>query len=338
MLDERKAAILRAVVEEYIHTAQPVGSTKVANSSGLGVSPATVRNEMAVLEQEGYLHQPHTSAGRVPTDKGYRQFVDHLGDSKMSAGALGIGEAQQVSSFFDRAHGELEQMLANTSRLLADLTHYAAVVVGAPAEKATVRSVQLVELTPTVVLAVAVLANGAVEKHTLELVTPVSEEILSDAGTIVAGALIGKTLADSLDQPTDTAGVASEIADRVLGAFTEAHQGIPAEQVFVGGTSQIAAAFDAVETVGKVLTILEQQLVVVTLLRDVLGRGLSVAIGSETGMEPLAACSLIVAPYEVDGEEAGTIGVLGPTRMDYARALASVALVSQDLGKRLSEG
>jgi heat-inducible transcriptional repressor len=333
MLDERKAAILRAVVEEYIHTAQPVGSGHVARTSGLGVSPATVRNEMAALEHDGYLAQPHTSAGRIPTDKGYREFVDHLGDS-----ALAIPEAQQVRTFFDRAHGELEQMLADTSRLLANLTSYAAVVVGAPTEQATVRSVQLVQLAPTVVLAVAVLANGTIEKHTIELGDEIGDADIDDAAALVSGALIGKTLTKRAEVTGAPAGAAAALAAHALGAFAAAHTEASVEQVYVGGTSQVAAAFDAVETVGKVLTILEQQLVVVTLLRDVLDRGLSVAIGSETGMEPLAACSLIVAPYQVGGEAAGTIGVLGPTRMDYAKALASVALVSEDLGRRLSEG
>ncbi len=333
MLDERKAAILRAVVEEYISTAQPVGSGRVARARGVEVSSATVRNEMVVLEQEGYLQQPHTSAGRIPTEKGYRQFVDHLGDS-----ALDLGGAQQVRTFFDRAHGELEEMLSDTSRLLADLTSYAAVVVGAPTEQAIVRSVQLVALAPQVVLAVAVLANGTIEKHTIELSAAIDDEAVARASSHLASTLIGHTLVEhvALDG-TGVVAIDSLVAD-ALGAFQAAHRESGADQVYVGGASRVVAAFDAVDTVSQVLTILEQQLVVVSLLRDVLDRGLSVAIGSETGMEPLAACSLIVAPYEVDGEAAGTIGVLGPTRMDYSRALAAVALVSQDLGRRLTEG
>src|SRR5437763_8111261 len=122
-LDERKAAILRAIVEEHISTAQPVGSQTIARSRGLGVSSATVRNEMAVLEREGYLVQPHTSAGRIPTDKGYRFFVDPLAPP----GKLGATQRQQVQDFFARTHGELEQMLHDTSRLLSQLTDYAAV-------------------------------------------------------------------------------------------------------------------------------------------------------------------------------------------------------------------
>src|SRR4051812_40907501 len=171
VLDQRKASILRAVVEEYIDSAQPVGSGHVAAAPGVEVSPATVRNEMAVLEQEGYLVQPHTSAGRIPTDKGYRYFVDTL----VGPAPLGQDAAQQVKAFFNRAHGEIEQMLFDTTRLLSDLTDSAAVVVGPAHEQATVRSVQLVGLAPRVVLLVAVLSNGSVEKRTIELDEDVDE-------------------------------------------------------------------------------------------------------------------------------------------------------------------
>jgi len=159
MLDDRKAAILRAVVEEYIDTAQPVGSSHVMQAPGVQVSSATVRNDMATLEQEGYLRQPHTSAGRIPTEKGYRFFVDTLG----TPASLRATDAQQVRTFFEKAHGELEQMLQDTSRLLGDLTSYAGVVVGPGPTEATVRSVQVVALTGSTALVVLVLSNGVVE-------------------------------------------------------------------------------------------------------------------------------------------------------------------------------
>jgi heat-inducible transcriptional repressor len=151
MLDDRKAAILRLVVEEYIETAQPVGSATVARQRDLGVSPATVRNEMGTLEREGYLVQPHTSAGRIPTDKGYRFFVDTLA----RPGPLDAAQTQQVRDFFARAHGELEEMLHDTSRLLSSLTDYAAVVIAPSHEAATLRSIQLVGLSARVALLVA---------------------------------------------------------------------------------------------------------------------------------------------------------------------------------------
>jgi len=333
MLDERKATILRAVVAEYIETAQPVGSGHVASAPGVNVSSATVRNDMAVLEAEGYLAQPHTSAGRVPTEKGYRFFVDQLG----GPGRLGATEAQQVRSFFAHTHGELERMLADTSRLLSSLTNYAAVVVAPQHEVATIRSVQLVGLAPRVVLVVGVLSNGAIEKHTIELDDDVDELTVNAAGVRLSTLVVGRTLASIGDVAASTGGaVVDRLVDRSLGALRGEHR--HDDQVFIGGTSEMVSAFDAVRTVSEILRILEQQLVVVGLLEDVLRRGLSVAIGRETGNEALADCSLVVAPYLVDGEPAGTIGVLGPTRMHYDQALSAVAVVADRLGRRLSEG
>jgi heat-inducible transcriptional repressor len=334
MLDERKASILRAVVEEYIETAQPVGSGHVANAPGVAVSSATVRNDMAVLEQEGYLHQPHTSAGRVPTDKGYRFFVDAL-----TQPSLDQSSAQQVRSFFNRAHGEIESMLQDTTRLLSTLTNTAAVVVGPPhQDAATVRSVQLVGLAPNLALFVAVLSNGSVEKRSVDLPVEATEDQLARASAVLAQRLVGHKAADAaaVGQPSGSPEVDAVLVG-VAAALVAPSQ--PDDTpVFVGGAARIAGGFEAIETVRPVLAILEQQLVVVSLLRDVLDRGQQVAIGTETGMEPLAECSLVVAPYVVDGEPAGTIGVLGPTRMDYPQALAAVAVVSKRLGRRLSEG
>jgi len=333
MLDERKAAILRAVVEEYIDTALPVGSSHVVKSSGVHVSSATVRNDMATLEQEGYLLQPHTSAGRIPTEKGYRFFVDNLGQPASLRGS----EAIQVRSFFEQAHGELEQMLQDTSKLLGNLTTYAGVVVGPTPTEATLRSIQVVGITDTSALVVAVLSNGAVEKHTIELPEPVSEERIGAATAHLASHLTGVARSDVRVLPATGDPATDALCAQALGSLGR-DGGEESDQVFVGGTSQVARAFDAIETVREVLGILEQQYVVVTLLRDVLDRGLQVAIGTETGMAPLAECALIVAPYQVEGEAVGTIGVLGPTRMDYPQALAAVAVVSHRLSQRLTEG
>ena len=333
-LDDRKAGILRAVVEEYIDTAQPVGSSRIVHTGGLQVSAATVRNELSVLEREGYLTQPHTSAGRIPTEKGYRFFVDQL----TPKGSLQPAQRQAVQSFFNTTHGALEQMLHDTSRLLSNLTDYAAVVVGPPHEAATIRSIQLVGLAPRVALLVAVLSNGVVEKRSIELEADTGDDVIADASSRLAAALVGKVVGDP-EVVVPAAGDAGidGVVTRALAELHSSHDDEP-DHVFVGGASRMASAFDAVGTVGQVLQILEQQYVVVTLLKDVLDRGLSVAIGSEVGHESLAECSVVVAPYEVEGEAAGTIGVVGPTRMKYPQALAAVALVSQRLGRRLSEG
>ncbi|MGH9064636.1 MAG: heat-inducible transcriptional repressor HrcA [Acidimicrobiales bacterium] len=336
-MEERKAAILRAVVTEYIDTAQPVGSTHVVDAPGVSVSAATVRNEMGALEHEGYLTQPHTSAGRIPTDKGYRFFVDQL----TAPVTLKPGQRHQVGDFFARAHGELEQMLHDTSTLLSRLTDQAAVVVAPHHDVATIRSVQLVGMNRRTVLVVVVLSGGAIEKRTLELAEEVGDERLAAASAHLMGHLVGRTMGERAPVRAPVPATGDAATDAVVAAAVDAVGRVgeeEADQLYVGGASRMANAFDAVETVRSVLGILEQQYVVITLLRDVIDRGLSVAIGSEHGVAPLADCALVVARYQVEGEEGGSVGVLGPTRMNYPQALAAVAVVGERLGRYLSEG
>lgn len=331
MLDDRKTAILSAVVHEYIATAQPVGSSHIASAPGVGVSSATVRNEMAVLEQEGYLVQPHTSAGRIPTDKGYRFFVDHLS----GPGRVDAATSRRVGDFFAAAHGRLEEMLHQTSDLLTGLTKNAAVVLGPKAEAAVIRGVQIVRLSTNTATVVLVFGNGTVENEVIEIADDTSDAALAAATVHLASSLTGSTLAsvaaipDSGDASVDS--LCTTAVDAVRLASTDDH-------VYVGGASTVAEAFDAVEVVRQVLHTLEQQFVVVSLVRDIVDRGMSVAIGVEHGVEPLSACSVVVAPVVVDGEHVGSVGVLGPTRMNYPQAMATVDIVSDRLGRRLGEG
>jgi heat-inducible transcriptional repressor len=331
MLDERKTAILSAVVQQYISTAQPVGSSHIADAPTVKVSSATVRNEMAVLEHEGYLIQPHTSAGRIPTDKGYRYFVDHLS----SPGTLDKAATKQVGEFFSAAHGRLEELLHDTSNLLAALTNNAALVVGPRADAVAVRRVQLVSLSPTLATVVVVFANGAVENSTLDLVDGDDDVRLSAAGVHISGALDGLPLS-AVDRISTTGDPG---VDRIcVDALRVLKQISSDDQVYTGGVSSVARSFDAVDVVRSVLRALEQQFVVVTLVSDIVNRGMSVAIGVEHGVEPLSACSVVVAPVVVDGEHLGSIGVLGPTRMNYPLALATVDVVSEQLAHRIEEG
>lgn len=331
MLDERKTAILRAVVEEYITTAQPVGSGHVASAPAVRVSPATVRNEMAVLEQEGYLTQPHTSAGRIPTDKGYRFFVDHL----TPPGKLGEMQRVQVAHFFEQANLRLEELLARTSSLVAGMTQHASVVVGPPVAAAEIRSVQLVGLSSRLAMVVAVLSNGNVETEHVELSEEDGPARLAAVTAHLQATLAGHTLGKLPEGPP----TGDPETDKLCAAAVEALRRQDTDDpLFVGGTASMADAFDAVDVVRQVLHVLEQQYVVVTLVRDILDRGLSVAIGAEHGVEPLAVCSVVLAPVVVDGEQLATVGVLGPTRMNYPQALATVDVVSEHLGRRLADG
>jgi heat-inducible transcriptional repressor len=345
-LDERKAAVLRAIVEQYVDTAQPVGSQTVTSMTGLGVSAATVRNEMSLLEREGYIAQPHPSAGRVPTDRGYRYYVDHLA----GAGQLPAIERRRIVEFFSSATFAMDQLLAQTSQLLAGVTSHAAVVVGPELQAVMVRAANLVMLQPRVVLAVVVLSNGSVEKEVVVFDDDLSENDVADASARFARQFAGRRLADVAApvgerSPDDRARAHSTAAHRVgeivnrsciaLQTRLEQHQ---SEPLYVGGTSRLAAEHDAFVTTStsRLLELLEQHVVLASLMRELLGPGLTVSIGSENTSVDLRECSLVLAPYLVEGEQAGTVGVLGPTRMDYRKAQAAVFTVSQQLGRQLS--
>jgi heat-inducible transcriptional repressor len=337
-LDERKATILRAIVEEHITTAQPVGSQTIARSRGLGVSSATVRNDMTVLEREGYLVQPHTSAGRIPTDLGYRFFVDNFERQP------GLAPAQRrvVSDFFTlfaSAHQVLEDLLHETSQLLARVSTHTAVVVGPHVEASTVRSVQLVTLQPSLVLALAILSNGRVEKSILHVPADTDDATIATAAALLDTQLAGARWT-SLPELRPVAGpdadtLAREARDALV---ARADQDI-LEPLYVGGASRLAAeqeAFPTSTSATRLLELLERQVEVVSLVHDLLDQGPTVRIGSENPIDELRDCSIVVAPYRVDGEVAGTVGVLGPTRMDYRQALAAVEAISQQLGDVLS--
>lgn len=334
MLDDRKASILGALVQAYIETALPVGSGRLASALALDVSSATVRNEMAQLEAAGYLAKPHTSAGRIPTEQGYRFFVDNL----VEPIRLAPMDRQQVRSFFGNAHGEMEWILQETSKLLAAVTGSAGVVVAPHSDHEILRSVQVVDLGAGHALLVIVTANGSVEKHALQLAEDDREleETLARATSHLSTHLCGHCLAALPQVPL----TGRELIDKVLVQVRGALDDLAAiqETAYVGGASVMAEALDDPDRIRRVLDLLERQIVVVGLIRDLMDRGLSVAIGSETGVEPLVDCSLVVAPYNIGGEVAGSIGVLGSTRMNYPQVLATVGVVGRRLSDHLTEG
>jgi heat-inducible transcriptional repressor len=338
-LDERKAAILRAIVEEHIATAQPVGSQTIAQSRHLGVSSATVRNDMTILEREGFIAQPHTSAGRIPTDLGYRFFVDTLARQ----GALPVEQKRAVDDFFDlfsSAHQVLEDLFHETSQLLSRVSTHTAVVVGPHTESVTVRSVQLVRLQPNLVLALAVLSTGAVEKSALHLATDVDDATLQAATAALDTSLSGERWPLKADALVVSSPAAADLAREARDALVQRGEHVVSEPLYVGGASRLAHDADAFappNNAARLLELLEHQVEVVSLVRDLLDeQGTRVSIGAENPLDELSDCSIVVAPYTVDGEVAGTVGVLGPTRMDYRQALAAVEAISEQLGRVLS--
>ena len=273
---------------------------------------------MSVLEREGFITQPHTSAGRVPTDRGYRFFVDHFAPIS----TLASPQRREVSDFFNSATGVIDQLLHDTSQLLARITRHAAVVVGPIADAAVVRAVHLVPLDTVNVLVIAVLGNGTVEREIVRFDEEIPPTLIERAEVALAQKLVGLELADVVpgeprttsddDRPvragTPTTSPTFAL-DALVGRTTSA------EPLFVGGASRLAAeseAFNSPESVSRLLGLLEQHVVVVGMIRELLGPGLTVTIGSEHKRSDLQECSLVLAPYLVDGTFAGTVGVLGP--------------------------
>jgi heat-inducible transcriptional repressor len=335
-LDDRKSAILRAIVEEYIGSAQPVGSQTIAQTRDLGVSAATVRNEMSALERDGYIAQPHTSAGRIPTDKGYRFYVDRF----TGEGSLPPTQRREVADFFTSAARVMDDLLHDTSLLLARLTSHAAVIVGPQPDVAVVCSVTLVRLQPRIVLAVAVLSNGAVEKEHVVLDHDVTDDDIAQATARLSQHLLGSTFAAISDPPRRPGrpDAAQQMVSMVCDGLRR-NASIGSEPLFVGGASRLAAeheAFSNARVAAHLLELLEEHVVMVALMRELLGPGVTVRIGSEHARDDLRDCSVVLAPYLIEGQPGGTVGVLGPTRMDYRQAQAAVATVSRQLSRSLS--
>ncbi len=339
-LDERKSAILKAIVQDYVRAGEPVGSKRLVEDNSLGVSAATVRAEMAALEEAGFITHPHTSAGRVPTDKGYRYFVDTL----TATAPLQPEHAAALEGLL-LGSSDLEDLLRRTSSALSRLTRFAALVVAPRLDRSRLRHVELVQLGPNSVMAVIIVDTGRVEKRMLDLDAPVAEHDVQRARHAVNEAAAGLRLHQA---PDVVAGVATgaptevrPLVDAVAGAVRSAVGGGPAgEQLFVGGTANIAGAgyFDRLEQVKGVVETLEEQVVVLEMLRDALEESdPGVRIGGELPLVELAACSVVAARYETTGGSAGSLGVLGPTRMDYPRTLAAVQAVASSLEKALAE-
>ena len=338
-LDERKAAVLRAIVEHYVDAAQPVGSQTVTSTAGLGVSAATVRNEMSVLEREGYITQPHTSAGRVPTDRGYRYYVDHLAGATQLAGP----ERRRIAEFFTtatrgarRALGPDESPARGGDRArgrrrgagVASRRRARRESRTAPGARPACRRRALERLGRK--------RDGQLRRRPFGRRRRSRERCSSPVSSTAAGSPTRHEPAPSATAAPDDIARIVQAARVALRRHLEQHE---REPLYVGGASRLAAEHDAFVTTStaRLFELLEQHAVLAGLMRELLGPGLTVRIGAENLRDDLVECSLVLAPYLVQGEIAGTVGVLGPTRMDYRKAQAAVATVSQQLGRQLSQ-
>ncbi|WP_432548669.1 heat-inducible transcriptional repressor HrcA [Kineococcus sp. SYSU DK004] len=344
MSDDRRLAVLRAIVEDYVSTHEPVGSKALVERHRLGVSPATIRNDMAVLEDEGYITQPHTSAGRIPTDKGYRLFVDRLATVK----PMSTAEKRAIQTFLDGAV-DLDDVVDRTVRLLAQITRQAAVVQYPSLSRAAVRHVEVVPVGGRSALLVLITDTGRVEQRVVELRSAADPAALVTSLTAlrtrlnaaVAGHRLQEArvaLTDVVQQtPTEDMAVAAEVAAALGDCLTA---GL-AERVVIAGTSNLAKSGpDLAASLGSVLEALEEHVVLLRLVQEMTedggGDGLTVRIGSENVHVGLTETSVVTTGYGGEGRALARLGVLGPTRMDYPTTMAAVRAVSRYVSRILA--
>jgi heat-inducible transcriptional repressor len=337
--EERRLAVLRAIVEDYVATEEPVGSKALVERHGLGVSPATVRNDMAALEDEGYITQPHTSAGRVPTDKGYRLFVDRLTTLKPMSSA----ERRAISSFLDGAV-DLDDVVTRSVRVLSQLTRQVAVVQYPTLSRSTVRHVELVALAPSRLLVVLILSTGRVEQRLVELGVDLTDVGLADLrgrlNRAVSGALISDAataLRDAVPAPGHPEHAVTRAVADVLAEAMVDHRSD--ERMVVGGTANLARFGDSFETtIRPLLEALEEHVVLLKLLGEATEGGMvTVRIGAEGPYEELASTSVVATGYGPHDEAVATLGIVGPTRMDYPGTMVAVRAVARYVSRYLDD-
>jgi heat-inducible transcriptional repressor len=339
-IDDRKASILRAIVSHYVTSGEPVASRTLVERYPLGVSSATVRNEMGALEEIGFIYQPHTSAGRIPTDAGYRFFVDaYATDVKLPS-----REAQRVRRFFGEPRWELEEALRKTASLLSTLTDHVAVVFAAALDRNVVRHVELVRLGGEKAMILLVTDTGRVANHVVMIPAPLDDVHLDHAADmlnrIVGGVALedaAETISRSLERfPLELRDAVATVARALSEELSER----ATERVYLEGTSNIVdeQKFADLETVRQVIGALEHRRLLLEVLAHALGAdSVSVKIGTENILEEMQFCSVVIAPYGAEGNIVGSLAVVGPTRMDYRKTMAAVHEVASSLGRMLGD-
>lgn len=338
-LDSRKMLILKAVIDDYIESMEPVGSRTIAKKYDMGLSSATIRNEMADLEEMGYLSQPHTSAGRIPSDKGYRLYVDKL----MSLKELGIEptgeEIDEIKSHMQNKINELSDKIRVASEIVSRLTDYTAIVMKGGSEKSQrIKAVQTVWIEKGKALIVIVLGDDTVKNSIVNVDSGISAEtmvrISSQCNLYFAGNRVEDISMDMINSVSLGAGVSRQLLLPIVDGIFECIRRASASQVYTEGTSRLLAhpEFSDIGKARSIIELLNQE----DLLKDLMTEcsasdGLVIKIGSENKLLGANDCSVVTATYSVDGVELGTIGVLGPTRMDYSRVISALEYVRKGL-------
>ncbi|PZR58473.1 MAG: heat-inducible transcription repressor HrcA [Candidatus Meridianibacter frigidus] len=338
-LDGRKAYILATIVYEYIATAEPVGSNTLTHKYNLGVSSATIRNDMAELEAGGYLVQPHTSAGRIPSDSGYRMYVDQL----MQPEQLAAPERNKIRDELKAASDELGELIESTARLLGRLSNNLAFAVAPAAESQSFRHIQLIWLTSLTGVAVVMTSMGAASQSFFELKTEITPDDLSRFSSVLNARVSGKLLREITDEEISSAskevGLGEDVRAAVLGALKVARAS-ESPTISASGAQNLLdqPEFQDLSKLRSILQMVEEQKTLYDLVADsMVGEQARVKIGHELGSEDINECSIVTVPYRFGEHAHGMLAILGPRRMPYGRLIALANGTAQSLGDRFSD-
>ncbi|MEF2964750.1 heat-inducible transcriptional repressor HrcA [Paenibacillus sp. M1] len=340
MLTERQRMILTAIVDDYIRSAEPVGSRSISKRGDVGYSPATIRNEMADLEELGFLEQPHTSAGRIPSHKGYRYYVDHLAPLNL----LSSNELKMMKTFFAEKLNAAEQVAQHAGTILSHMTNYTSILLGPEVFHTSLRHFQLLPINETTAVAIIVTSTGQVESRTVSVPAEVSvsemERVVNLLNRKLAGVPIYKLKTALYNEIGQEMQRYVEHFEELMKVLDEALEGgSDGQRLFLSGTTNMLnqPEFRDVDKVKSILDLFEETPTLMRMMAAASsGTGIQVRIGTENDHEAFANCSLITATYAIEGEAVGTIGILGPTRMEYARVIGILDILSKNLTKFLS--
>jgi len=341
LLDDRKMRILRAIVDDYINTAEPVGSRTIARKHELGLSSATIRNEMADLEEMGYLSQPHTSAGRVPSDKGYRFYVDQL----MEVRQLSLAEMESIRSAMEVRINELSQLIRQAASVISQLTKYTSVAVTSHKKKSSVKTVQVVLVESGKALVTVVSNTGIIRNELIRISDSITADMLIRMSNMMNEKVNGLKV-DSIDkglikEALLLTGLPDDTLAPIYTGVNNCIRQIESPNVYHEGAINIFnfPEFRDVVKAREFLHILDEKEMLVNLLNDEnTGKDkITIRIGTENEIEEIKDCSVISATFSVDGMELGSIGILGPTRMEYPRVVSSMRYIQKQINKEISK-
>ena len=332
-LDERKTKILDAIIRNYLATGEPVGSRTISKYSDLNLSSATIRNEMSDLEELGYILQPHTSAGRIPSDKGYRFYVDHLMQEKER-------EVSEMKDFVIEKTEKMEQVLRQVAKLLANNTNYATLVSAPSYNKNKIKFIQLSAVDENQLLAVIVMNNNIVKNQMIELTESLDNETLLKLNILLHTSLNGLALTEinlaTIARLKEQAGIHSSIVNDVLDALAQTFSEEEDLQIYTSGATNILKypELTASESAAKLLSAFEEKEELVSLVTESLSdeeTGIQVYIGNEAPIQTMKDCSVVTATYDLGEGVKGTIGIVGPKRMDYENVMHNLKTLKSQL-------